>query len=112
MIFYTAFTKHRCCAVRVKTSDMEKKASHKQRADTDWPRTGFIHDQSLGFMNSLFVFFDGWLTVGLCCSMLSWIVDRFLLVENFLATVPTRFSYLQNKEKNKVHFIINFTLST
>ena len=50
--------------------------------------------QSLGFMNSLFAFFDGWLEEGLSDSKLTPTDDLFLLVENFLATVPTKLSYL------------------
>jgi len=50
--------------------------------------------QSLGFMNSLFVFFDGWCIEGLSPSKLAPTDERFLFVENFLATVPTKLSYL------------------
>lgn len=50
--------------------------------------------QSLGFMNSLFVFLEGWLIERLSDSKLAPTDDLFLLVENFLATVPTKLSYL------------------
>ena len=50
--------------------------------------------QSLGFMNSLFVFLEGWLIEGLSDSKLAPTDDLFLLVKNFLATVPTKLSYL------------------
>ena len=50
--------------------------------------------QSLGFMNSLFAFFEGWFVEGLSDSKLASTEDLFLLVENFLATVPTKLSYL------------------
>lgn len=54
----------------------------------------------MGFINPCFIFFDGWFEHGLSGSKVEPIDDLFLFVVNFLATVPTRLSYLLKKNNN------------
>lgn len=58
-------------------------------------------------MNPCFIFFDGWFEHGLSGSQVVPIDDLFLFVVNFLATVPTRFSYLLKKQQQQQRQMTN-----